>query len=120
MLVVFQGVSGIVVLVAFSHLVRKQYTQPQWRMLLISLAFQIGITALFLKYPFFKDLLGLLNGVVTVVDTATRADTSMVFGFLGGSPEPFAFAVPQPANSFVLAFRALSIVLMFSVLWALL
>jgi lipopolysaccharide export LptBFGC system permease protein LptF len=53
LLVVFQGVFGIVVLVAFSHLFRKQHIQPQWHMLLISLAFQIGIAALFLKYEYF-------------------------------------------------------------------
>jgi CNT family concentrative nucleoside transporter len=53
-----------------------------------------------------------------VLERATQAGTSLVFGYLGGGNTPFT--VSDPASNFVLAFRALPIVLVMSALSALL
>ena len=49
---------------------------------------------------------------------ATDAGTSLVFGYLGGGPLPFAET--QPGASFILAFRAFPLVLVISALASLL
>jgi CNT family concentrative nucleoside transporter len=53
-----------------------------------------------------------------VLEKATEAGTSLVFGYLGGAPAPFPISAPEA--TFVLAFRALPIVLVISALSALL
>jgi len=53
-----------------------------------------------------------------VLERATQAGTSLVFGYLGGGPAPFQ--VSDVNSNFVLAFRALPIVLVISALSALL
>jgi CNT family concentrative nucleoside transporter len=51
---------------------------------------------------------------VDAVSAATRAGTSFVFGYLGGGPPPFD--ATHPERSFVLAFEALPLILVVSVL----
>lgn len=118
MLDIFQSLLGILVLIALGHIFRQQHRVPQWRMILVSLGMQFVIALLCFKFPYFQNVLQVLNSLVSAVDMATQAGTGMVFGFLGGGPAPFE--VTQPAYGFVLAFRALPIVLVFSVLSAVL
>src|SRR4029077_14221155 len=60
----------------------------------------------------------LLNNVVLALDSATRAGTSFVFGYLGGGPTPFM--LQDPGSNFVLAFQALPLVLVIGALSSLL
>jgi CNT family concentrative nucleoside transporter len=71
-----------------------------------------------LKAPFVKDVFLALSDALNALEKATRDGTSLVFGFLGGGPLPFAET--YPGASFVLAFRALPLVLVVSALSALL
>ena len=57
-------------------------------------------------------------GSSTPLEAATAAGTSLVFGFLGGAPLPFEET--QPGASFVLAFRALPVIIVVGALSALL
>jgi CNT family concentrative nucleoside transporter len=59
-----------------------------------------------------------LNELLSALEQATQAGTRFVFGFLGGGPQPFE---ERPgASSFVLAFRALPLILVVSALSSLL
>ena len=58
------------------------------------------------------------TGAVAAIGDASRAGTSFVFGYIGGGPLPFELKVP--GAEFVLAFQALPIVLVMSVLTTLL
>jgi len=71
-----------------------------------------------LKVPLFRAFFAALNGLITAQDQATRAGTSFVFGYLGGAPSPFE--VGSPGADFILAFRALPLILVVSALSALL
>jgi len=62
-------------------------------------------------------LLGLNDGMLAL-EKATQAGTSFVFGYLGGGNPPFIES--DPGSSFILAFRALPLVLVISALSALL
>jgi len=89
-----------------------------WRAVLVGLGLLIVGAALFLKVPLVKDAFVRLNDVLLVLEKATEAGTSLVFGFLGGGEPPYA--VSNPASNFVLAFRSLPLVLVISALSALL
>ena len=56
--------------------------------------------------------------MIDAIAAASRAGTSFVFGYVGGGPLPFELKFP--GNEFVLAFNALPIVLVMSVLTTLL
>src|SRR5262249_47734846 len=58
------------------------------------------------------------NDAVETISAASRAGTSFVFGYVGGAPAPFD--VKAPGADFILAFQALPIVLVMSVLTTLL
>src|SRR5262249_19691105 len=59
-----------------------------------------------------------LNNVVLALDSATRAGTSFVFGYVGGGPPPFM--VTDPGSNVVLAFQSLQLVLVIGALSSLL
>jgi CNT family concentrative nucleoside transporter len=84
----------------------------------VGVALQILLALLFLKVSFFREAFLKLNDALIVLEQATQAGTSLVFGYLGGGKPPFE--VSDPASSFILAFRALPIVLIMSALSALL
>ncbi len=78
----------------------------------------LGLGLLLLKAPYAKDVFLALNGALDALEKATQDGTAFVFGFLGGGPLPFAET--YAGASFVLAFRALPLVLVVSALSALL
>jgi len=88
------------------------------RLVVTGVLAQVVLAALFLKVPLLQDALLVVNKLVLTLEAATREGTTLVFGFLGGGPAPFE--VTGPEHSFVLAFRALPIVIVFAALSALL
>ena len=89
-----------------------------WRAIAAGLVLQFALALLLLKLPFAKDVFLALNDVLNSLEKATQAGTALVFGYLGGGAAPFA--VTDANANFVLAFRALPIVLVMSALSALL
>ena len=89
-----------------------------WRAVVVGLALLVVLAIVFLRIEFLKKAFLKLNDVLLVLERATQAGTSLVFGYLGGGHAPFT--VSDPASNFVLAFRALPIVLVMSALSALL
>jgi concentrative nucleoside transporter, CNT family len=89
-----------------------------WRAVLAGLALLLILSLVFLKVPLVKDAFLKLNDLLAVLERATLAGTGLVFGYLGGGPAPFQ--VSNEAATFVLAFRALPLVLVVSALTALL
>src|SRR5512141_2766691 len=84
----------------------------------------IGLVATFLtavalmKLPFVAHGFGTINDAVGASSAASRAGTSFVFGYLGGGALPFD--LKTPGADFILAFQALPVVLVMSVLTTLL
>lgn len=89
-----------------------------WRIVLAGLALQLVLAALLLKAAPFQAVFLALNEALLGLERATQAGTSFVFGFLGGAPAPFP--TTEPGSTFVLAFRALPLILVVSALSALL
>jgi CNT family concentrative nucleoside transporter len=82
----------------------------------IGLQFVVGL--LLLKLSLFRAFFLLLNRLVLSLEESTAAGTAFVFGYLGGGPLPFDEKFP--GAGFILAFRALPLVLVISALSALL
>ncbi len=84
----------------------------------------IGLAATFLtavallKLPFVARGFGVINDAVGAISSASRAGTSFVFGYLGGGALPFD--LKAPGADFILAFQALPVILVMSVLTTLL
>jgi len=115
---VFQAFAGIVGLLTLAWLASEHRSAVPWRAIGAGLALQLALALLLLKLPFAKDAFLVLNDAMLALEKATQAGTALVFGYLGGGQLPFA--VTDPASSFILAFRALPLVLVVSALSALL
>ena len=89
-----------------------------WRTLLTGIALQFVLAGLLLWLPPFQLLFMGLNDLLLALEQATRDGTSFVFGYLGGDELPFEET--REGSSFILAFRALPLVLLISALSALL
>jgi CNT family concentrative nucleoside transporter len=89
-----------------------------WPRVGVGLAVSLALAALLLKIPPVTAAVGSVNGAVDAIAAASRAGTSFVFGYVGGGPLPFE--LKSPGHDFVLAFQALPIVLVMSVLTTLL
>src|SRR5712671_6980113 len=89
-----------------------------WRPVVAGMLLAFGLGVVLLKAPYVRDVFFALNGALNALEKATQDGTSFVFGFLGGGPLPFAET--YTGASFVLAFRALPLVLVVSALSALL
>ncbi|MBB5048889.1 CNT family concentrative nucleoside transporter [Rhodopseudomonas rhenobacensis] len=88
------------------------------RQVVIGLAVSMLTAVTLLKLPMVAHGFGVINDAVGVISTASRAGTSFVFGYLGGGALPFD--PKAPGADFILAFQALPIVLVMSVLTTLL
>jgi CNT family concentrative nucleoside transporter len=115
---ILHALAGLAAIVAVAWVASEDRTRVPWRTVAGGIALAFALAALCLELPPAAAALESLNAVVDALDRATTAGTAMVFGYLGGGPMPFAQT--DPAASFVLAFRALPIVLVTAALSALL
>jgi len=112
------ALTGIAGLLALAWAASENRRAIPWRAVAAGLLLLFILALIFLKVPLIKDAFMKLNDVLLVLERATQAGTSLVFGYLGGGPTPFQ--VSNEASNFVLAFRALPLVLVISALSALL
>lgn len=115
---VWRGLFGLAGLMALAWLVSENRRRIPLKTVLLGVLLQLAVALLLLKLPASRQFFLLLNQAVLALDRATAAGTSLVFGYLGGGPLPFAESAP--GASFILAFRALPLVLVVSALSALL
>lgn len=115
---VVQSLFGLAVFVGIAWLLSEHRSRFPLRIVVAGVALQFMLAAALLYLPGLKDAFVALNDGLLALERATRAGTSFVFGYLGGAALPFA--EPYPGAAFVLALRALPIVLVMSALSALL
>lgn len=113
-----RGSVGILLLLFLSWLCSERRRDVNWRLVFIGIGLQFLLALLLLKLPPVKDVFLLLNRITLALEEATASGTSVVFGFLGGGKLPYVETLS--GGSFVLAFRALPIVLVISALSSLL
>lgn len=112
-----QSACGLFILFAIAWLLGERRSVP-WRIVLGGVVLQLALVLLLLKAPPLQTFFLALNDMLAALERATRAGTMLVFGYLGGGEIPYE---ARPGSStFILAFRALPIVLLMSALSALL
>jgi CNT family concentrative nucleoside transporter len=113
-----QSALGVFALLAIAWIFGENRRAVSPRQAAVGL-FVTMLTALALmKLPFVARAFGTINDAVGAISSASRAGTSFVFGYLGGGALPFD--LKAPGADFILAFQALPIVLLMSVLTTLL
>lgn len=113
-----QSAFGIFALLMLAWAFGEHRDRVSLRQIVIGLAVTLCTAALMLKLPGAAHAFGVLNEAVGVIGAATRAGTSFAFGYLGGAQAPFD--IKAPGADFILAFQALPVVLVMSVLTTLL
>ncbi|MGD9411009.1 MAG: nucleoside transporter C-terminal domain-containing protein [Desulfobacterales bacterium] len=115
---IIQSIAGLLVFAGIAWCMSENRKQVNLKIPVIGIIIQLIIGLILLKLPIFREFFLLLNRLVLSLQSATTAGTSFVFGYLGGSDLPFKELFP--GASFILAFRALPLVLLMSALSALL
>lgn len=113
-----QSVLGIFALSGLAWLLSENRAAVRLRILAAGIGLQLLLGVLILKLPATRAFFLSLNTLVLGLQQASEAGTAFVFGYLGGGPLPFTLT--EPANGFVLAFRALPLLLVVSALSSLL
>lgn len=114
-----QSLTGLVCLLLLAWSFSENRSRPlPVKVMALGLGMQLALGILFLKFSASQTLFLTFNQVVLALEESTRAGTSFVFGYLGGSEAPFEEVTP--ARSYILAFRALPLVLLLSALSSLL
>jgi CNT family concentrative nucleoside transporter len=84
------------------------------RMAGAAIAIQFAIAGLLLNFPLLRGLFDWPGRAIAALQAATLDGVRLVFGHLAGGPAPYE--IVRPDNSFVLAFQALPLILIVSVL----
>ncbi|MGB9442998.1 MAG: nucleoside transporter C-terminal domain-containing protein [Desulfobacterales bacterium] len=115
---IIQSIAGLLAFAGIAWLLSENRKQVKLNKVVTGILLQLLVGLILLKIPIFRDLFLLLNRMVLSLEAATTAGTSFVFGYLGGAE--FPFKEKYPGAGFILAFRALPLVLVISALSALL
>jgi CNT family concentrative nucleoside transporter len=113
-----RAIGGILVLLALAWAMSEDRRRVPWRTVIGGMALEFALALLLIRFPPATRAVLLLNGVGDALQRASDAGTGFVFGYLVGSPVPFAEI--HPGASFILAFQALPLVLIISAIGSLL
>jgi CNT family concentrative nucleoside transporter len=113
-----QSAFGVVALLAIAWALGENRRAVSLKQAAIGLAVTLATAIVLLKLPVVARAFGAINNAVGAISAASRAGTSFVFGYIGGGPLPFD--LKTPGADFILAFQALPIILVMSVLTTLL
>lgn len=83
-----------------------------WKLVGAALALQLVIALVLLKFPIANTMLSKLNGLVLVLDEATKFGAQYVLGYLAGGQTPYELT--NPASNFIIATQILPIILTIS------
>jgi CNT family concentrative nucleoside transporter len=113
-----QSTFGVLALLAVAWALGENRRAVSLRQTAIGLAVTLVTALVLIKLPLVARAFGAINDAVNTISAASRAGTSFVFGYLGGGALPFD--LKSPGADFILAFQALPIILVMSVLTTLL
>jgi len=113
-----QSAFGVFALLGIAWIISEDRRAVAWTQAAGALLVTFVTALVLLKVPTVARAFGAINNAVDAISAASQAGTSFVFGYLAGGQLPFELKVP--GAEFVLALRALPIVLVMSVLTTLL
>jgi len=113
-MIIAQSILGMFTILFLAFLSSEAKSAIKFKIIIIACGIHLGLALILLKIPVFKELFLMLNQWVLMLEQATTAGTSLVFGYLGGGLPPFE--TNRPELMFILAFKALPIILVISAL----
>ena len=113
-----QSAVGVAALLALAWALGENRRAVSPRQATVGLVVTFATAVVLIKLPVVAHVFGAINDAVGAIASASRAGTAFVFGYLGGGALPFD--LKSPGADFILAFQALPIVLLMSVLTTLL
>lgn len=113
-----QSALGIFALLLIAWALSENRRAISLRQAAVGVVVTFVAAVILLKLPVVAHAFGAINHAVGTISAASRAGSSFVFGYVGGGPPPFD--LKAPGADFILAFQALPIVLVMSVLTTLL
>ena len=113
-----QSAFGIVALLVIAWALSENRSSVSLKQAAMGLVVTLATAVILIKLPIVAHAFSAINDAVGAIADASRAGTSFVFGYVGGGPLPFD--LKAPGADFILAFQALPIVLVMSVLTTLL
>ena len=113
-----QSAFGVCALLAIALAISENRRAVSFKQAAIALAVTFLTAVALIKLPFVTRAFSTINDAIGAISAASRAGTSFVFGYLGGGTLPFD--LKAPGADFILAFQALPVVLVMSVLTTLL
>src|SRR3954465_2416172 len=113
-----QSALGVFALLLIALVLSENRRAASLRQAAIGLVATFVTAIVLLKVPVVARAFGTINDAVGAIAGASRAGTSFVFGYVGGGALPFD--LKAPGADFILAFQALPVVLIMSVLTTLL
>jgi concentrative nucleoside transporter, CNT family len=113
-----QSLFGVFALLAIAWAFGENRRAVSPRQSAIGLAVTVVTALVLIKLPVVAHAFGVINDAIGAISSASRAGTSFVFGYLGGGALPFD--LKTPGADFILAFQALPVILVMSVLTSLL
>lgn len=115
---VTRGLLGVVAFIGLGWLLSEKKSAFPVRPVLVGLTCQIGLAVLLTRVPAITAGFAAATHVVDAIQSASRAGSSFMFGYLGGGRAPFSVA--DPGAAFIFAFQALPAILLVGALSALL
>jgi CNT family concentrative nucleoside transporter len=115
---VARGLIGIIAFIGLGWLLSEKKRAFPVRPVLVGLACQIGLAVLLTRVPAITAGFAAATHVVDAIQSASRAGSSFMFGYLGGGRAPFSLS--DPSATFIFAFQALPAILLVGALSALL
>jgi CNT family concentrative nucleoside transporter len=113
-MLIIQSIFGIFTILLIAYAFSEERKAILFKPILGAIIIHAGLAIIFLKLPIFKEVFLGLNKLVLVLDTATTAGTSFVFGYLGGGSTPFE--ITNHSALFILGIKALPLILVISAL----
>src|SRR3979490_1818318 len=86
------ALAGIVGLVALAWLMSENRRAVPWRAIVAGLGLQGLLGVVLLRFSPVETAFLKSNDALLILERATQAGTSLVFGYLGGGPAPFAIS----------------------------
>ena len=110
----FQGVLGILAFLFIAWILSENRRKISLYTTVAGLGLQLILAVLLLKFSFSDEIFLSLNRVVMSLEESTQAGTAFVFGYLGGGELPYE--ARESVSTYILAFRALPLILFLSAL----
>ncbi|RPH47343.1 MAG: nucleoside:proton symporter [Desulfobacteraceae bacterium] len=115
---VIRSIAGLFAFMLIAWVISENRRKIDLRVVVTGLVLQVLAGFILLKLPLFREFFLFINRLFLSLEASTTAGTSFVFGYLGGGGLPFDEKFP--GSSFILAFRALPLVIVMSALSSLL